>query len=125
MRKHLTKLHESFYAKKGFFLIPKNMVPILAISSGAILGALLRFWLGSMLNSSFPTIPLGTLIANLLGGFLMGTFMALTRNHTYLSETLRLAIATGFLGSLTTFSTFSGETMTLLMHHEYFWGSLM
>src|SRR3990167_10922119 len=96
-----------------------------AISSGAILGALLRFWLGSMLNSSFPTIPLGTLIANLLGGFLMGTFMALTRNHTYLSETLRLAIATGFLGSLTTFSTFSGETMTLLMHHEYFWGSLM
>jgi CrcB protein len=92
---------------------------ILSIGSGAVLGALLRWWLGGMLNPIFPSIPLGTLAANLMGGFLMGIFMAVTKNYPFLPEALRLAITTGFLGGLTTFSTFSAETVTLLSHQEY------
>lgn len=87
-----------------------------------MLGAWLRWGLGILLNSIFPTIPFGTLAANLLGGFLMGVFMALTKEHLFLPEAARLGIATGFLGGLTTFSTFSAETVTLLSHHEYLWG---
>ncbi|MBM3193702.1 MAG: fluoride efflux transporter CrcB [Chlamydiae bacterium] len=97
----------------------------LAIATGAGLGALLRFFLGSFLNSIFPLIPLGTLTANLLGGFLMGIFMALTKNHSYLPDIVRLGITTGFLGGLTTFSTFSAETVTLLANEEYLWTTLM
>ncbi len=101
------------------------MMTFVAIGVGAILGAFLRFGLGSLFNSPFPPIPLGTLMANLLGGFIMGIFMALSRNHAYFSETMKLAIATGFLGSLTTFSTFSAETVTLLSNQEYLWASLI
>ncbi len=97
----------------------------LAIAIGAGLGALLRFSLGMLLNSHFPTIPLGTLVANLAGGFLMGLFMAITKNHSYTPDILKLAIATGFLGGLTTFSTFSAETVTLLANQEYLWMGLM
>ncbi len=86
---------------------------------GAASGALFRWWLGMMLNTIYPTIPLGTLVANLIGGFLMGIFMAATRNQLFVPEAARLAIATGFLGGLTTFSTFSAETVTLLSHQEY------
>jgi CrcB protein len=98
---------------------------LLAIFTGAGLGALLRFLLGSALNSVFPTIPLGTLSANLIGGFLMGLFMAITKNHTYLPDILKIGIATGFLGGLTTFSTFSAETVSLIANEEYLWTTLM
>lgn len=97
------------------------MYAFLSIGLGAVLGAWLRWWFGLTMNSIFPTIPLGTLTANIVGGFLMGLFMAVTRNHVFISETMRLAIATGFLGGLTTFSTFSAETVTLLSHQEYVW----
>jgi CrcB protein len=97
----------------------------LAIAIGAGFGALFRFSLGLMLNSIFPTIPLGTLMANLIGGFLMGLFMAFTRNHSYMPEIIKLMIATGFLGGLTTFSTFSAETVTLLANQEYLWSALI
>lgn len=85
------------------------MYAFASIGIGAALGAWLRWWFGLMMNSIFPTIPLGTLAANILGGFLIGLFMAVTRNHTFVPETTRLAITTGFLGGLTTFSTFSFE----------------
>jgi CrcB protein len=85
----------------------------------------MRWGLGILLNPLFPTIPLGTLAANLIGGFLMGVFMALTKDHAFFPESARLAIATGFLGSLTTFSTFSAETITLFSHQEYLWTSLI
>jgi CrcB protein len=92
---------------------------IIFISISAAIGALLRWWIGLSLNYIFPSIPLGTLVANLLGGFLMGIFIVITKDHRFISETLRLAIATGFLGSLTTFSTFSAETVTLLSNQQY------
>lgn len=98
------------------------MLPsILSISIGAAAGALLRWSLGLTMNTIFPTIPLGTLAANVIGGFLMGIFMAVIRNHIFIPEAARLAITTGFLGGLTTFSTFSAETVNLLSHQEYFW----
>lgn len=74
-----------------------------------------------MLNPVFPTLPLGTLAANLLGGFLMGMAMEFLLERALLSPELRLAITTGFLGGLTTFSTFSAETVTLLLREEYLW----
>lgn len=92
---------------------------IVSISIGAGIGALLRWWLGSLFNSIYPAIPMGTLAANILGCFMMGLFMALTKDHLFFSQEMRLAIATGFLGGLTTFSTFSAETVTLLMYKEY------
>lgn len=97
------------------------MSALLFIGVGATLGAWIRWWLGLMLNHVFPTIPFGTLAANIIGGFLIGMFMAFTRNHAFIPEATRLTIATGFLGGLTTFSTFSAEAVTLLTHQEYFW----
>jgi CrcB protein len=87
---------------------------ILAIFSGAGFGALLRFFLGTKLNALYPTIPLGTLSANLLGGYLIGLFIAFFASNTALAPEWRLFIITGFLGGLTTFSTFSAEIVTLI-----------
>lgn len=93
----------------------------LAIGIGAATGAWLRWGLGIWLNPAFPTLPLGTLAANLLGGFLMGMSMQFLLEHALLPPEMRLAITTGFLGGLTTFSTFSAETVTLLLREEYLW----
>lgn len=87
---------------------------IVAIFSGAGFGALLRWILGSKLNSLYPSIPLGTLSANLIGGYLIGFFVAFFAANTSLAPEWRLLIITGFLGGLTTFSTFSAETVTLI-----------
>lgn len=87
---------------------------VLAIFSGAGFGALLRWFLGVKLNSLTPSIPLGTLSANLLGGYLIGVFVAFFASNTALSPEWRLFIITGFLGGLTTFSTFSAEIVTLI-----------
>lgn len=87
---------------------------IAAIVSGAGIGALLRWFLGLKLNGLYPAIPLGTLGANLLGGYLIGIAIAFFSTNTALSPEWRLLIITGFLGGLTTFSTFSAEIVTAL-----------
>ncbi|ARU49824.1 fluoride efflux transporter CrcB [Sulfurospirillum diekertiae] len=87
---------------------------VLAIFSGAGFGALLRWFLGTKLNSIYPSLPLGTLSANLLGGYLIGLAIAFFASNTALTPEWRLFIITGFLGGLTTFSTFSAEIVTLI-----------
>lgn len=91
-----------------------------AVGAGAALGAWTRWGLGVMLNAIHPSLPLGTLAANLIGGFLIGIVMALAAPMS-LSVTAQLLIVTGFLGGLTTFSSFSAETVGLLMKGEIGW----
>jgi CrcB protein len=95
-----------------------------AVGVGATIGAWMRWGLGVFLNPVFPTLPLGTLSANLAGGLLMGLAMELLTRHAVLPAETRLFITTGFLGGLTTFSTFSAEIVTLLFRREYLWSSL-
>jgi CrcB protein len=97
---------------------------ILAVGGGAAIGAWLRWGLGIMLNPVFPTLPLGTLSANLIGGLLMGFAMEIITRHAVMSPEMQLLATTGFLGGLTTFSTFSAEIVTLLLRREYFWGTI-
>jgi fluoride exporter len=97
---------------------------ILAVGGGAAIGAWLRWGLGALLNPIFPTLPLGTLAANLSGGLMMGAAMEIITRHAVLSSEMRLLLTTGFLGGLTTFSTFSAEIVTLLLRREYLWGSV-
>jgi CrcB protein len=96
---------------------------LLAVGAGAMFGAWLRWGLGLLLNPVFPTLPLGTLGANLLGGYLIGLAMAYFSQHASLPPEARLFVITGFLGGLTTFSTFSAETVTLLMRAQLGWAA--
>ena len=97
---------------------------ILAISLGASAGAVLRWLLGLSLNSLFPTIPLGTLTANLVGGYLIGVAIAVFAGNPDLAPEWRLLIITGFLGGLTTFSTFSAEVTSLLQEGRLLWAAM-
>ena len=101
-----------------------SLISIAAVGVGAAVGAWLRWGLSFALNPVFPTIPLGTLAANLVGGLLMGVAMELITRHTLLSPEARLLVTTGFLGGLTTFSTFSAEVTTLLVRREWVWSLL-
>ncbi len=95
----------------------------LAVGAGAAIGAWMRWGLGLMLNATLPALPLGTLVANLVGGYLMGLAMGLfTLTSTFPPE-IRLFVVTGFLGGLTTFSTFSAESVTLLARGQYGWAA--
>ena len=87
---------------------------ILAISVGSVLGALLRWLLGMQLNNLFPTLPPGTLAANVIGGYIIGVAVAFFATAPDIAPEWRLLIITGFCGGLTTFSTFSAEVMALL-----------
>ena len=94
---------------------------ILAIAVGAAFGALLRWVLGTKLNSAFPTIPPGTLVANLIGAYVIGLGIAVFAAMPALSPEWRLLIITGFCGGLTTFSTFSAEITLLLQQGRLVW----
>lgn len=85
-----------------------------AISVGASFGAILRWALGLWLNAVFPLIPLGTLAANLLGGYCIGLAISIFSALPRIGPEWRLLVITGFLGALTTFSTFSAEVVILL-----------
>ena len=98
-----------------------GLLAFLAVGLGAALGAWLRWGLGNVLNAVFPTLPMGTLAANLIGGYVIGLAVAFFGQHPGLSPEARLFLITGFLGGLTTFSTFSAEAVSLLTRGEVFW----
>ena len=91
----------------------------LAVAGGAAIGALLRWWLGLGLNTVWPMLPLGTLLANWIGGYVIGVLAALVSLNAGISEPMRLFLITGLLGGLTTFSTFSLEAVTLLQRQLF------
>ena len=94
---------------------------LLAVFVGAGIGACLRFALGEALNRLLPQLPLGTLAANLIGGYLVGVAIAFFAWRTDVSLLWRLALITGFLGGLTTFSTFSAEVVNAFGRGEPGW----
>jgi len=101
-----------------------GMTAFFAVGVGAAIGAWGRWGLSLTFNALFPFLPLGTLIANLVGAYLMGISMGSVALGGLLSPELRLLVTTGFLGGLTTFSTFSAESVTLFSRGEYGWATL-
>ncbi|MDA8092710.1 MAG: fluoride efflux transporter CrcB [Betaproteobacteria bacterium] len=100
-----------------------GLYSVISVALGAALGAWARWGLGVWLNPVFPTLPLGTLAANLMGGYLIGLAIAFFAQHPGLAPEARLFAITGFLGALTTFSTFSAEVVTLFSRQQFFWGA--
>ena len=102
-----------------------NPTGFVAVGVGAALGAWLRWWLGIVLNPLFPTVPMGTLASNLVGGYLIGMAVEYFTQHAGLPPGARLFIITGLLGGLTTFSTFSAEAVALLARAQYAWAGVL
>ena len=96
-----------------------------AVGVGSALGAWLRWALGLGLNALVPNLPMGTLAANLIGGFLIGVAVEYFTQHASVPPEVRLLVITGFLGGLTTFSTFSAEAVGLLLRAQYGWAGLL
>ena len=99
---------------------PSLWMGAVAVGVGAALGALLRWQLSAWLNPLHDGVPPGTLAANLIGGYLVGVAVAWFAQHPDISQAWRLFAITGFLGGLTTFSTFSAEVVGLLQQGR--WG---
>lgn len=97
-----------------------NAAAALAVAAGAAIGALMRWLLGLGLNGLWPTLPVGTLAANWIGGYAIGVLAALFTANPAWPETWRLFLITGLLGGLTTFSTFSSEAVGLMQRQ--LWG---
>jgi CrcB protein len=96
----------------------------IAVGIGAAIGAWLRWALGVGMNAVVPNLPLGTLVANLAGGFMIGLAVEAFVQHPVFAPEIRLFVITGFLGGLTTFSTFSAESVELLARQQYGWATL-
>jgi len=94
-----------------------------AVGVGAAIGAWIRWWLGIMLNATLPVLPFGTLAANLIGAYLMGLCMGIFALTSTFPPEIRLFVMTGLLGGLTTFSTFSAESVTLIMRGQFGWAA--
>lgn len=94
---------------------------VIAVFVGAGLGGVLRLWLNVLLNHHFPSIPLGTLAANLIGGYLVGLAIAFFGTYSALSPEWRVFVIAGFCGGLTTFSTYSAELVLLMQQGRVLW----
>jgi len=103
--------------------MPPFLASVFAIAAGASLGATCRWGLSLALNGLFPSMPPGTLVANLLGGYLIGLALGSLAGPVGLSPEWRLFVVTGFLGSLTTFSSFSAEVVTLMQQGRLGWAA--
>jgi len=95
------------------------LLSVLAIGIGGAIGAVLRWSLGLWLNTLFPPVPPGTLAANIIGGYAIGAAIAFFAAMPSLPPQWKLFVVTGFCGGLTTFSTFSAETVALLSRGEF------
>ena len=93
----------------------------LVVALGAVLGAWLRWYLTGEFNAAIPHLPLGTLIANVGGGLVIGFVVAWLMASPQIHPNVRLFVITGFLGALTTFSSFSAESLQLLHAGRYGW----
>lgn len=100
---------------------PMDWLSLFAVGVGAVLGACARWGLGGLLNPLFPTLPLGTLCVNIVGGFLIGFAAAYFERNAHIPVQMRLLVITGFLGALTTFSTFSIEVVSLIGKTQLGW----
>ena len=97
------------------------MTGAIAVAIGGVLGAWSRWGLSYLFNALWPSLPPGTLAANIIGGYLIGLFIELFALHREIPPEAALFVITGFLGALTTFSTFSVEAVTIFARREYFW----
>lgn len=95
------------------------MHSVIAISLGAVLGALARWRLSLWLNQGTAILPWGTLAANWIGAYIVGVAVVFFQSQTQIDPVWRLAVITGFLGALTTFSTFSAEVIAMLQHGRF------
>jgi len=103
----------------------KSMQTFLIISLGAILGANCRYWLGSWSAQRFgAAFPYGNLIVNLSGSFILGLFMTLVLDRFLVDPQWRLLVAIGFLGSYTTFSSYTYESVNLILGGQVWSGTL-
>lgn len=102
-----------------------NGIGFLAVGLGAALGAWARWLLGLALNPLFVMLPLGTLAANLVGGYLVGVAVGVFHLNSGLPTALKLFAITGFLGGLTTFSTFSAEVVERLLANQIGWALVL
>jgi fluoride exporter len=98
-----------------------NAIGFAAVGLGAALGAWVRWLLGLALNPVFLAVPLGTLVANLTGAYLVGIAVGVFHLNSDLPLALKLFVITGFLGGLTTFSTFSAEVVERLLAGQLLW----
>ncbi len=101
-----------------------DVTSALFVFFGGGLGALARWGLGLALNPLFPQLPPGTFAANVVGGLLMGCALGAFSQFETLPPVARLAFTTGFLGGLTTFSTFSAESAQMLLRGDYRWAGV-
>lgn len=95
------------------------MLTVIAICLGACVGALARWQLGGWLNQPGAWLPWGTLAANMIGGYLIGICVSVFHHHPEIDPLWRMALITGFLGALTTFSSFSAEVIDMLLQQRY------